>query len=145
MTTITREHRVSPSVADIDRDVRAMSDSAVDRLANEFEPGIFSHKWELLTDRERTIIRAANEQARRHLEAKRKAEKDEQEKRAQEALAAYHQQQIDAYQEQMRAHWIGTAEQFTAAWPRMLEDWQIEQARAQNDDMLRRVRSVVEF
>ncbi|HEY3228202.1 MAG TPA: hypothetical protein VGJ87_03220 [Roseiflexaceae bacterium] len=134
--------RYHPTIQEVDRDLRDVTESTLERYARDLDMAqIRAHRWEVLPDDQRRAMRAENELARRKNEARR------------QAAAAEYQRQIDArdqarvdaaiadYRGRMRLAFRGTDAQFEAAWPRILEDWQIEAARQALDANEQRIRA----
>jgi hypothetical protein len=123
-----------PTPADIDADLADVSIATLERYARDLDLAQFQAKpWEALPIEQRKAIRAGNELAKRQ-HAKERADRQA----AEDARGEAQQQaRIDAkiadYRAQMRGAFPGNDAQFDAAWPRILEQWQIDQARAQLD------------
>jgi hypothetical protein len=134
--------RHHPTIQEVDAELRGLSDRAVADYARDADLAqIGAHRWEVLPVEQRRAQRAENELARRHNEAKRQAAEAEH----QREIDARDQARVDAaiadYRGRMRLAFRGTDAQFEAAWPLILEDWQIETARQSLDANEQRVRA----
>jgi hypothetical protein len=123
-----------PTPADIDKELADASVSLLERYAAELDTAKLQAKpWEALPYEQRRAMRAGNELAKRRNQEERAKQQAAEEAR----VSAYHQGRIDAaiadYKARARAAWIGDQASFDSAWPTMLQQWQIDQARAQMD------------
>lgn len=117
------------TVEQVDREVREMSDSLVKLYAADVDPQIATRPWEALPDTQRRAVRARNEIARRKRAAEQATEQAAERQRVEQRDQAAANQAIDAYKREMRAGFPGDDAAFVRAWPRILEQWQIEQAQ----------------
>ena len=139
---MTQHHfSVSPTIVDIDNELVSLSDAEIERLADRADPHLLGRKpWENATTDERRTYRALEQQARRRHKAELKAKEDAKNAEWQAEQDKRNQAQIDAYKAQCRAAWIGDERSFSAAWPRLLEDWQIEEAKRHMNELHDQVR-----
>jgi hypothetical protein len=123
-------YSIEPTVQEVDRELSKLSDTQIDRLAAEVDYRVIGGRsWETLTTDDRRAWRAGEEQARRRNVAERKAKAAAQQKLLDEQEQARVDALIAAYKEQARGAWIGDDASFDRAWPKMLEQWQIETAQ----------------
>ncbi len=135
-------YQPDPTVEQLDQDLRGLSDSLLARYAEALDPSQMQTKsWALLPIEQRRAMRAGNEVSRRQNEAQREAAKAADDARIRARMDAAHQARIDAYQAQVRGAWIGDDTSFDAAWPRILEDFRIDQARSAIDANTMRLRA----
>jgi hypothetical protein len=140
--TEQRGHHYSkePSIEQVDKDLRELSDAQIDRLAADVDySAVGSRPWENLTTADRRAWRTGEEQARRRNAAERKAKEAEQEKQNQAREQARHNAQIAEYKELARGAWIGDQASFDLAWPELLRRWQIAQVEQATDSNRARI------
>lgn len=131
------EYSISPTVQDIDADLADMTEAQLERHHSYFDPTeIGTKRWEATSVEQRLAVRAGNELARRKHAAERKAVKAADDARIEAQHNAANQVKIDAYRQQVRAGWVGDSASFDVAFPEMLRQWQIDQARAKMDATL---------
>jgi multidrug efflux pump subunit AcrA (membrane-fusion protein) len=119
-----------PTIQDIDRDLADVLIATLERHAAALDTSQIQNKpWEALPLAQRKAMRAANELAKRQNQKEREdaraAEDAKAEARQQQRLDA----QIADYKARARGAFPGTDAQFEAAWPRILEDYQLEHMR----------------
>lgn len=123
--------RDTRSIEEIDRELRELADSTLERYARNldmaFVSGLQMEHWPVA---QRDAMRAQNELARRERVKRQEEEKAAEEAKVQARIDAENQAKIDAYRQQVEARWVGTRESFLEAWPELLRQWQIDQARA---------------
>jgi hypothetical protein len=123
-------YSIEPTREVVDRELRALSDAQIDRLAAEVDYGaVGARTWETLTTDDRRAWRAGEEQARRRNVAERAAKAAAQQKILDEQEQARVDVLIADYKRAARGAWIGDDASFDRAWPKMLEQWQIETAQ----------------
>lgn len=147
-TMLTEErgthYSLDPRIADVDREMRELSDWEIERLAAQADhSALGSRPWENWTTAERRAIRAANELPRRQRAAKLAAEEAERSQKIEAVNQARINERIATYKSQLRAGFPGDDAAFEQAWPRMLEDWQIREAQQQREAALNAVRARV--
>jgi hypothetical protein len=129
-------YSIEPTIQEVDKDMRDLSDAQIERLAARSDlSALGSRPWENWTTEERRAVRASNEHARRQREAQRAAEEAEKSRKIEQAHQARVDAQIAAYRQRVRSGFPGTDVQFEAAWPRILEDWQISEATRKAADL----------
>jgi hypothetical protein len=120
--------RLGPTPEEIDRELRELPDSAIDRIAGYAPNASEMKRWVAMDLDERRGIRAINEQAcRRRVteqEQARKADEAKREAQRAKAMAA----EIAMVKAQARQSFPGTAAEFEKAWPGILAEWQKQQA-----------------
>jgi hypothetical protein len=131
-----------PSIEDIDRDLRDVSDATLARYVRDLDwAQIGSKHWEALPLEQRKAMRANNELAKRQRQQEQAAAKAAEDARVEAAHSARMQAEIEAYKQQVRGAWIGDQASFDAAFPKMLEQWQIDRARAATEANIDRIRA----
>jgi hypothetical protein len=137
----------APTPDEVEREIEDWSDAALERLAAKVDYQLISGKsWEGMPHEQRQAMRASNLLAKRERQRKQDAAKAAEDARLEAQHAAANQAKIDAYRQQVRGAWIGDDTSFEAAWPTLLQQWRIDQARAAVDSTLAAVRArVMEF
>jgi hypothetical protein len=137
-------YQIEPTIQQVDAEVRDCSHSLLERWATAFDPSqIGAKSWEVLDLQQRRAMRAQNELARRKGEKERAEKKAAEEKRSEEQQNALVEAKIAAFRQQARGAWIGDQASFDRAWPRLMEEWQIDQVRATMDRNMAEVRGRV--
>src|SRR5574340_851779 len=83
-----------------------------------------------VSEAEQAQLDAQNARARAERGAKLADDKNAREQATQKELRRVQSEKIEAYRQQMLAAWTGTPAEFEAAWPHILQEWQIEQAKS---------------
>ena len=94
--------------------------------------------WHDLIDAQR----ASNVEAKAERQARLKAEADADAAKRQAERDKQAEAQIAQFRAQARASWVGTQQQWDAAWPELLRKWQISQVQGTPvlDEMRKRMR-----
>ena len=123
-----------PTIQDIDQELRAESDAMLNHYAKALDTAQIQAKpWEAMPIVQRRALRAGNELARRQHEKEVADKRKADDARAEAQHTALVEAKIATYKAQIRGVWVGDQASFDAAWPAMLQQWQIDQARATMD------------
>lgn len=130
MTAIQPEYNPNgPSIADIDKELREVSDSTLERYAGRgLELSTHAKvSWDAYPESYRYQLRAQNEIARRRHEAQLQAEKDKQDAKRQAESDQRVGDAVAAFKTRARGAFIGSDVEFDAQWPQILAEWQRRQ------------------
>jgi hypothetical protein len=131
-----------PTIQEVDQELQDLSEATLERYAAALDSSaIGSKRWEYMDLDQRKAMRAQNELARRQNVKARADAKAAQEAKFEAQQNAANQAKIDDYRKQARGAWIGDSASFDAAWPRLLEQWQIDQVNATMDRTMAEVRA----
>jgi hypothetical protein len=116
-------------IAEIDRDLRDLSDATVERYADQLDieamRGLKMEHWRF--DQIRPM-RARNEVARRRQIAAKQEQEQAQEKAQQAARQKRADDQEQADRRMLRLRWTGDDRSFEAAYPKLMEQLRIDRA-----------------
>lgn len=129
MAHFETEYSITPTIEAVDRDCADMTVAQLERHASMHDVERLL-PWERLSEAQRTAQRAGNEFAKRQHAAARNAAKADADARFDAARTAAHQVTIEGYRQQVRGAWVGDQASFDAAWPALLQRWQIAQVSA---------------
>ena len=123
-------YNTEPTVQAVDEELRSESDSVLESYARKFDTALIAgKKWETIPEGQRYAMRASNMLIGRQREAERVEVERKKDAARQARQDEANEVKINAYRHQARAAWIGDDKSFDDAWPRLLQDWQVENVR----------------
>jgi hypothetical protein len=132
----------APTPEQVEQELEDWSDAALERLAAKVDYAIIGRThWEGLEHEQRQAMRAGNLLAKRKRDKQRAEAKAADDAKVQARIDAENTAKIDAYRQQVRGAWIGDDTSFDEAWPTLLQQWRIDQARAAVNSTLASVRA----